>query len=105
LEKDSSDKEKEAREKLNQLLKDIKDSKAKKTQDELKVVLKAKPRKRISLDETEASQSDSKNQKKKFLKVKKEDPAKTNNEVQLDPELIRATRNVAGEKSRYIFQC
>ena len=36
LEKDSSDKEKEAREKLNQLLKDIKDSKAKKTQDELK---------------------------------------------------------------------
>jgi hypothetical protein len=57
LEKDSSDKEKEAREKLNQLLKDIKDSKAKKTQDELKVVLKAKPRKRISLDETEASQS------------------------------------------------
>jgi hypothetical protein len=36
LEKDSSDKEKEAREKLNQLLKDIKDSKAKKIQDELK---------------------------------------------------------------------
>ena len=36
LEKDNSEKEKEAREKLNQLLKDIKQSKDKKTDAELK---------------------------------------------------------------------
>ena len=37
---------------------------------------------------------------KKF-KVKKDDPAKTNEEVFVDPELVKAAHQVAGEASRF----
>ena len=37
---------------------------------------------------------------KKKLKIKKDDPVKTNTEVFVEPELVRAAYYVAGERSR-----
>jgi len=52
-------------------------------------------------------ESKKENKNKKFFKVKKEDPAKSNAEIEphLDPKVLLAALKVAGEKSRLANIC